>query len=81
MTREEAKAITDFEKCEFSEIHQHYKARSEERKAMSKEEKAQLKAENEKILEEYGWAIIDGHRWGLEGEVSFPGWAGNETRA
>lgn len=62
MTREEAMAITDFEKCDFSEIHQFYKERSEERKAMSKEEKAKLKAENEKILEEYGWAIIDGHR-------------------
>lgn len=29
---------------------------------MSKEEKAKLKAENEKIVEEYGWCIIDGHR-------------------
>ena len=62
MTSEEARVIADFDKCDFAKIHQFYKERSEERKAMSKEEKAKIKVENEKILEEYGWAIVDGHR-------------------
>ena len=29
---------------------------------MTKEQKAALKAENEKIVEEYGWCLIDGHK-------------------
>ena len=29
---------------------------------MSKEEKKKVKEENERILEEYGWAVVDGHR-------------------
>ena len=62
MTREEAAHITDFHKCDFSQIHHYYKERSEARKAMSKEEKKQLKEENDQIMEEYGWAVVDGHR-------------------
>lgn len=62
MTREEASLIKDFTKCEFTQIHQFYKERSEERKAMSKEEKKKLKEENDKIAEEFGWAIVDGHK-------------------
>ncbi len=63
MTVEEAATIKDFSKCDFTQIHRYYVERAEARKAMSKEEKAVIKAENEKILEEYGWAIVDGHRW------------------
>ena len=63
MTREETNIIRKWEKCDFTQIHEYYKERSEERKQMSKEEKAAVKAENEKILAEYGWAIIDGHRY------------------
>lgn len=62
MTAEEAAHITDFSKCDFSQILQYYKERSEARKAMSKEEKKKLKEENDKIMEEYGWAVVDGHR-------------------
>ena len=62
MTREEAARITEFEKCDFRDIHEYYKERSETRKAMSKEEKKKLKEENDKIAEEYGWAVVDGHR-------------------
>ena len=62
MTREEASIIHDFELCDFTQIHEYYKAKSEARKQMTKEEKAKLKQENEKIAEEYGWCMIDGHR-------------------
>ena len=62
MTEEEAAVITDFKKCDFTQIHQYYKERSEARKNMTKEEKLALKAENEKIIQEYGWCVIDGHK-------------------
>lgn len=62
MTAEESLVIKDFSKCNFSEINDYYKAKSEARKQMSKEEKKALKEENEKIIEEYGWAMIDGHK-------------------
>ena len=62
MTAEEASVITDFSKCDFTSIHAYYKERSEERKQMTKEQKAAIKADNEKIVEEYGWCMIDGHK-------------------
>ena len=62
MIREEAQVIKDFSKCDFTEINEYYKQKSEERKAMSKEEKAVLKEENQRIVEEYGWCMIDGHK-------------------
>lgn len=39
MTSEEKGKITDLKKCDFSEMHQYFKAQSEARKAMTKEEK------------------------------------------
>lgn len=39
MTSEEKAKITDLKKCDFSEMHQYFKAQSEARKAMSKDEK------------------------------------------
>lgn len=39
MTSEEKAKITDLKKCDFSEMHQYFKAQSEARKAMTKEEK------------------------------------------
>ena len=62
MTSEEAETITDFSKCDFTTMHEHYKQKSEERKAMTKDEKAALKKENQDIVDEYGWCIIDGHK-------------------
>ena len=62
MTREEAARITKFEKCDFTLIHEYYKERAEARKALSKEEKKKIKEENDRIMEEYGWAVVDGHR-------------------
>jgi len=62
MTEDERQMIEEWGRCDFTQIHEYYKERAELRKQMSKDEKKELKAENEKILEEYGWAIIDGHR-------------------
>ena len=62
MTAEEAATITDFSKCDFTEIHQFFKERSEAKKQMSKEEKQKIKLENEAVAAEYGWAAIDGHK-------------------
>ena len=62
MTSEEAGKIKDFNKCDFHQIHEYYKERAVARKAMTKEEKLALKKENEDIIEEYGWCIIDGHK-------------------
>lgn len=39
MTYEEKAKITDLKKCDFSEMHQYFKAQSEARKSKTKEEK------------------------------------------
>ncbi|XP_075734477.1 DNA topoisomerase I, mitochondrial [Rhipicephalus microplus] len=62
MTSKEAELITDLKKCNFKEIDAYYKQKSEERKAMTKEEKQVIKVQNEKLVEEYGFCIIDGHK-------------------
>lgn len=49
-------------KCDFSEINEHYKKVSEERKNRSKEEKKAEKEKNEQIIEDLGFCVIDGHR-------------------
>ena len=36
--------------------------RSEEKKNRTKEEKQTLKLENEEIVKEFGWCIIDNHK-------------------
>ena len=62
MTPAEAKVIHDFKKCDFSAMHHYFKECSEARKQLSKEEKLKIKEENERLIEEYGWAMMDGHR-------------------
>ncbi|XP_042319003.1 DNA topoisomerase I, mitochondrial isoform X2 [Sceloporus undulatus] len=62
MTPEERKKIKDLKKCDFREIHQYFVDKQEAQKALPKEEKQKLKAKAEKIQEEYGYCIIDGHR-------------------
>ncbi|NXP80455.1 TOP1M topoisomerase, partial [Ramphastos sulfuratus] len=62
MTSEEQEIIKDLDKCDFSEIHKYFVDKSEARKALSKEEKQKLKEEADKIQEEYGYCILDGHR-------------------
>ncbi|XP_062986005.1 DNA topoisomerase I, mitochondrial isoform X1 [Elgaria multicarinata webbii] len=62
MTPEERKRIKALEKCNFSEIHKYFVEKHEAHKALPKEEKQKLKEEAERIQEEYGFCIIDGHR-------------------
>ncbi|KAK7131825.1 hypothetical protein R3I93_018406 [Phoxinus phoxinus] len=62
MTSEEKSKITELKKCDFTEMHEYFKAQSEARKQMSKEEKRKTKEENERILQEYGFCVMDNHR-------------------
>lgn len=61
MTLEEKQTIKDFEKCNFTEINEHFKKVSEERKNRSKEEKQIAKKEAEELVKEYGVCLIDKH--------------------
>uniref|UniRef100_H3CTS1 DNA topoisomerase I n=1 Tax=Tetraodon nigroviridis TaxID=99883 RepID=H3CTS1_TETNG len=62
MTDEERSLIQELDKCDFGEIHAMHKAKVEARKNMSKEEKLVLKEANQKILDEYGYCLLDHHR-------------------
>ncbi|KAM5246290.1 DNA topoisomerase 1 isoform 2-T2 [Ctenodactylus gundi] len=62
MTNEEKNTITNLSKCDFTQMSQYFKAQSEARKQMSKEEKLKIKEENEKLLKEYGFCIMDNHK-------------------
>ncbi|RMC14710.1 hypothetical protein DUI87_06882 [Hirundo rustica rustica] len=62
MSSEEQEIIKDLDKCDFREIHKYFVDKNEARKALSKEEKQKLKEEADKIQEEYGYCILDGHR-------------------
>ncbi|KAL4655314.1 DNA topoisomerase 1 isoform X1 [Arapaima gigas] len=62
MTPEEKSKITDLNKCDFTEMSEYFKAQTEARKQMSKEEKQKIKEENERILQEYGFCVMDNHR-------------------
>merc|ERR1712241_510961 len=62
MTEEEKDTIRNLQKCDFTEINEHFKKVSEERKNRSKEEKKAEKEANEQIIEEYGFCMMDGHK-------------------
>uniref|UniRef100_A0A8C5EKY3 DNA topoisomerase I n=1 Tax=Gouania willdenowi TaxID=441366 RepID=A0A8C5EKY3_GOUWI len=62
MTSEEKSKITDLNKCNFSQMNDYFKAQSEARKQMTKEEKRKIKEENERLLQEYGFCIMDNHK-------------------
>ncbi|KAF5917541.1 hypothetical protein HPG69_017433 [Diceros bicornis minor] len=62
MTNEEKNIITSLSKCDFTQMSQYFKAQTEARKQMSKEEKLKIKEENEKLLKEYGFCVMDNHR-------------------
>ncbi|KAM4018212.1 DNA topoisomerase I, mitochondrial-like isoform 3-T3 [Anomaloglossus baeobatrachus] len=62
MTLEERMVITDLAKCDFTEIYNYHKVKTEERKNRTKEEKLKLKEENAKLVEEYGFCVMDHHR-------------------
>uniref|UniRef100_A0A672ZG72 DNA topoisomerase n=1 Tax=Sphaeramia orbicularis TaxID=375764 RepID=A0A672ZG72_9TELE len=62
MTHEERSLIKDLDKCDFGEIHAMHKAKVEARKNMSKEEKLALKEANQKIVDEFGFCMLDHHK-------------------
>ncbi|XP_072458949.1 DNA topoisomerase I, mitochondrial isoform X2 [Notamacropus eugenii] len=62
MTVEEKKIIKHLDKCDFTEIHKYFFDKNEARKALPKEEKQKLKEEAERLQEEFGYCILDGHR-------------------
>ncbi|ALC48487.1 Top1 [Drosophila busckii] len=62
MTDKEKDIIKDFRKCNFKEMFDYFQAESEKRKAATKEEKLARKNENEALMKEYGFCMIDGHK-------------------
>ncbi|XP_043828999.1 DNA topoisomerase 1-like [Dromiciops gliroides] len=62
MTKEEKNTITSLSKCDFTQISQYFKAQSEAKKQLSKEEKLKIKEENERLLQEFGFCVMDNHR-------------------
>ncbi|TRY85237.1 hypothetical protein DNTS_009275 [Danionella cerebrum] len=62
MTLDEKQLITDLNKCDFGELHAMHKQKVEERKNLSKEQKLINKEANQKIVEEYGFCVLDQHR-------------------
>ncbi|XP_030624257.1 DNA topoisomerase I, mitochondrial [Chanos chanos] len=62
MTHEERKLIKNLSKCDFSEIHKYFMEKAEEKKNMTKEEKKAMKEEGNRLTEEYGFCMLDGHR-------------------
>ncbi|XP_046867297.1 DNA topoisomerase 1 isoform X2 [Drosophila willistoni] len=62
MTDREKEIIKDFRKCNFQEMFEFFQAESERRKAATKDEKLAKKNENEALVKEYGFCMIDGHK-------------------
>uniref|UniRef100_A0A7N6B0V0 DNA topoisomerase I n=1 Tax=Anabas testudineus TaxID=64144 RepID=A0A7N6B0V0_ANATE len=62
MTQEERLLIKDLDKCDFGEMHAMHTAKVEARRNMSKEEKQALKEANQKIVDEYGYCLLDHHK-------------------
>ncbi|EPY89789.1 hypothetical protein CB1_000074011 [Camelus ferus] len=62
MTAEERKVIQRLDNCDFTEMHRYFADRTAARKGLSREEKQRLKEEAEKLQQEFGYCILDGHR-------------------
>uniref|UniRef100_A0A8C5D623 DNA topoisomerase I n=1 Tax=Gouania willdenowi TaxID=441366 RepID=A0A8C5D623_GOUWI len=62
MTSEERSKITDLKKCNFTEMSDYFKAQAEARKSKTKEDKLKIKEENERMLQEYGFCVMDNHK-------------------
>ncbi|XP_065283206.2 DNA topoisomerase 1-like isoform X3 [Dermacentor albipictus] len=58
MNRKEAALITDLRKCDFGELSAHYGRKAE----MTKQQKQAMKLQRDKLAQEYGYCIVDGHR-------------------
>ncbi|XP_003463768.1 DNA topoisomerase I, mitochondrial isoform X2 [Cavia porcellus] len=62
MTVEERCLIKHLDKCDFTEIHRHFIDKAAAWRALPREEKQKLKEEAEKLEQEFGYCILDGHR-------------------
>ncbi|XP_056137316.1 DNA topoisomerase 1 isoform X2 [Lampris incognitus] len=62
MTEDERLLIGNLNKCDFGEIHAMHKAKVEAKKNLSKEDKLALKEANQKIVDEYGFCMLDHHK-------------------
>ena len=62
MTENERSKITDLKKCNFKQMHAYFMDLSEKNLNMSRKGRAKRKGKNEKLLEEYGFCTIDGHK-------------------
>lgn len=62
MTPDERALIKDLNKCDFGELHAMHKAKVEARKNMTKEEKQALKDANQKIVDDFGYCLLDHHK-------------------
>ncbi|XP_039512301.1 DNA topoisomerase I, mitochondrial isoform X4 [Pimephales promelas] len=62
MTSEERERIETLSKCDFSHMHKYFMEKAEERRNKTKEEKLVLKEEANRLVEEYGFCLLDGHR-------------------
>ncbi|CAM9481055.1 unnamed protein product [Lampetra fluviatilis] len=62
MTSEERSIISDLSKCNFNEIDEYFKVKTEERKNMTKDEKQMLKEKNEKMTQDFGFCLMDSHK-------------------
>ncbi|KAJ8281210.1 hypothetical protein GJAV_G00064860 [Gymnothorax javanicus] len=62
MNLEERKLITDLNKCDFGELFRMHQEKVQTRRNMSKEEKQVIKEANQKIIDEFGFCLLDHHR-------------------
>ncbi|XP_008571774.1 PREDICTED: DNA topoisomerase I, mitochondrial isoform X2 [Galeopterus variegatus] len=62
MTVEEREVIKHLDKCDFTEIHRYFVDKAAARKALPWQERQKLKEEAEKLQQEFGYCILDGHR-------------------
>ncbi|KAG7892820.1 hypothetical protein KL936_000994 [Ogataea polymorpha] len=54
--------ITEFEKCDFSQMFEYFQKQKEEKKAISPQEKKRIKQEKEKMEEKYKFCLLNGRR-------------------
>lgn len=66
MNENERKVITELTKCNFKHMHAFFKDQSQKNRNRTTEEKLALKKENEALLAQYGYAIVDKQREKIE---------------
>ncbi|KAJ8335517.1 hypothetical protein SKAU_G00388590 [Synaphobranchus kaupii] len=62
MSLDERMLITDLNNCDFGELFRMHREKVEARRNTSKEDKQVIKEANQKIMEEYGYCMLDHHR-------------------